>query len=136
MTMGDHIKKRRLQLGMGATQLAALLKVSKDTVYNWEKSRRVPMVHLIPKITQFLGYTPPLFNGQTIGQKIVAYRHVRGMSQRALALTLNVDPGTLGRWERDESSPTGELKLRLELFLRVVLSGDSGDKSAPVAPLA
>ena len=36
---------------------------------------------------------------QTTGQKIVVYRHVRGMSQRALALKLNVDPGTLGRWE-------------------------------------
>jgi len=125
--MGDHIKKRRLQLGWGATHVAQLLKVSTDTVYNWEKNRRRPMVHLIPRITEFLGYVPPFFHGQTTGQKIVAYRHVRGMSQRALALTLKVDPATLGRWERDESSPRGELKTRLELFLRVVLSGDSGD---------
>ena len=82
------------------------------------------MVHLIPRITQFVGYTPPLFAGQTTGQKIVAYRRLRGMSQRALARTLNVDPGTLGRWERDESSPTGELKTRLEPFFPKILSGD------------
>ncbi|HTY11524.1 MAG TPA: helix-turn-helix transcriptional regulator [Bacteroidota bacterium] len=82
------------------------------------------MVHLIPRLTQFLGYTPPLFHGQTTGQKIVTYRHVRGMSQRALALELNVDPGTLGRWERDESFPTGKLKTRLELFFTEILSGD------------
>ncbi|MGA7159787.1 MAG: helix-turn-helix transcriptional regulator [Bacteroidota bacterium] len=123
-TIGDHIKKRRLQLGWGAMQLAALLKVSKDTVYNWEKNRGEPMVHLIPRITQFLGYTPPLFAEQTAGQKIVAYRHVRGMSQRALAIELKVDPGTLGRWERDESLPTGKLKTRLEPFFKEIISGD------------
>jgi len=43
------------------------------------------------------------------------------MSQRALALTLNVDPTTLGRWERDESLPTGKLKLRLEPFFEEIL---------------
>jgi DNA-binding XRE family transcriptional regulator len=79
---------------------------------------------LIPKLTQFLGYTPPFFNGQTTGQKIIAYRHVWGMNQRALALILKVDPGTLGRWERDESSPTGKLKLRLEPFFKEILSSN------------
>jgi DNA-binding transcriptional regulator YiaG len=79
------------------------------------------MVLLIPRITQFLGYTTPFFSGQTTGQRIVAYRHVRGMSQWAFALTLKIDPGTLGRWERDESSPTGELKLRLEFFFKEIL---------------
>jgi hypothetical protein len=39
-----------------------------------------------------------------------------------LAPELKVDPGTLGRWERDESSPTGELKLRLEPFFKECLS--------------
>ena len=82
------------------------------------------MVHLIPRISQFLGYIPPMFSRQTTGQKIIAYRHVRGTSQRKLALQLEVDPATLGRWERDESLPTGKLKLRLEPFFREILSGD------------
>jgi DNA-binding XRE family transcriptional regulator len=46
------------------------------------------------------------------------------MSQRGLALTLKVDPGTLGRWEKDESLPTGKLKTRLEPFFREMLSGE------------
>jgi DNA-binding XRE family transcriptional regulator len=82
------------------------------------------MVHLKPRITEFLGYTPPLFNRKTTGQKIIAYRCLRGMNQRALALELKVDPGTLGRWERDESSPTGKLKIRLEHFFKKCLSND------------
>jgi len=75
-------------------------------------------------IIEFLGYTPELFNRDTTGQKIIAYRHVRGMSQKKLALQLKVDPATLGRWERDESLPRGKLKLRLEPFFTEVLLGD------------
>jgi DNA-binding transcriptional regulator YiaG len=104
--------------------VARILGVNETSVYDWEKHRTDPMVHLIPRITRFLGYTPPFFSGRTTGQKIVAYRHVRGMSQRKLAITLKVDAGTLGRWERDESLPTGKLKIRLEPFFTEILSGD------------
>ncbi len=123
-TWGDHIKKRRIELGLLQREVAERIGVTEASVYDWERHRTEPMVHLIPQITQFLGYTPPLFARQTTGQKIVAYRHVRGMSQRKLALQLKVDPATLGRWERDESLPTGELKLRLEPFFREILSAD------------
>ena len=123
-TWGDHIKKRRLELGLLQREVAERIGVSEASVYNWEKHRTDPMVHLIPRLTQFLWYTPPLFTVQTTGQKIVAYRHVRGMSQRKLALQLKVDPATLGRWERDENFPTGELKTRLEPFFTECLSGN------------
>ena len=120
-TWGDHIKKRRLELGLLQREVAERIGVNETSIYDWEKHRTDPMLHLIPRITQFVGYIPPFFTGQTTGEKIVAYRHVRGMSQRALALTLNVDPTTLGRWERDESLPTGKLKLRLEPFFEEIL---------------
>ena len=123
-TWGDHLLKRRLELKLFQREVAQLLGVNETSVYDWERYRTDPMVHLIPRITQFLGYTPPLFNGKTTGEKIIDYRRVRGMSQRKLAITLKVDPGTLGRWERDESLPTGKLKTRLEPFFTEILSGD------------
>ena len=123
-TWADHLLKRRLELKLLQREVAQILGVNETSVYDWEKHRTDPMVHLIPRITQFLGYTPPLFIGQTTGQKIIAYRHIRGMSQRALAITLKVDPATLGRWERDESFPTEKLKTRLEPFFRESLSGN------------
>jgi transcriptional regulator with XRE-family HTH domain len=57
-TMGDHLRKRRLQLGWGATRLGALLKVSKDTIYNWEHNRSNPAIRFMPRIVDFLGYDP------------------------------------------------------------------------------
>lgn len=50
------IRKRRLQLGWGATNLAQVLKVSTDTVYNWEHNRSSPAIRFMPGITLFLGY--------------------------------------------------------------------------------
>ena len=122
--LGDHIRTRRLELKLFQREVAQLLGVNETSVYDWEKHRTHPMMHLIPRITQFLGYTPQFFSEQTIGQKIVAYRHIRGMSQRVLALTLKVDPATLRRWERNESFPTGKLKTRLGPFFKKILSGD------------
>jgi len=122
-TISDHIRKRRLQLGWGAIQLAHTLHVSTETIYNWEKGRTYPEIRFMPRIVEFLGYTPPLFNRETIGKKIVAYRQVRGVTQKELAHILKVDPATLGRWERNESLPRGKFKLRLEPFFREILSG-------------
>jgi len=123
-TWGDHILKRRLELKLFQREVAEILGVNEASVYDWEKHRTDPMVHLIPRITQFLGYTPPFFSGQATGQKIIAYRHIQGMSQRVLALTLKVDPATLRRWERNESFPTGKLKTRLGPFFKKILSDD------------
>jgi DNA-binding transcriptional regulator YiaG len=123
-TWGDHILKRRLELKLFQRELAQILGVNETSIYDWEKHRTDPMMHLIPRITQFLGYTPPLFTRQTTGQKIVAFRHIRGMSQRALARTLKVDSGTLGRWERDESFPRGKHKTRCGPFFRECLSDE------------
>jgi len=110
-----------LELGLLQREVAERIGVTEASVYDWEKHRTDLMVHLIPRITQFLGYTPPLFNGKTTGQKIIAYQCLRGMSQWTLALKLKVDPETMGRWERDESFPTGKLKTRLEPFFREIL---------------
>jgi len=40
------------------------------------------------------------------------------MTQKMLAQELNIDPGTLGRWERGEVNPSGSLKARPEEFVR------------------
>ena len=57
-TLGDHIRKKRLDLGLLQKEVARLLGVDTDSVTNWEKNRYVPRRHLIPRIVEFLGYVP------------------------------------------------------------------------------
>ena len=75
------------------------------TVCNWEINRTSPQLRFIPKINTFLGYSLYDTQSGTLGKRIVACRHIMGLSQKELATRLGVDPGTLGRWERDKGRP-------------------------------
>lgn len=55
-TFGNHLRKKRLDLGLSQKEMAARLRVSAGTLYNWEKSLTSPQQRLIPRIHDFLGY--------------------------------------------------------------------------------
>ena len=57
-TLGEHIKKRRLELKLTQKEVAARLKVNAWTVLNWEKGETQPLPQSVPKIILFLGYDP------------------------------------------------------------------------------
>lgn len=42
-TYGDHVRARRLELGLYRREVANLLGVDKTTVYNWESNRNAPL---------------------------------------------------------------------------------------------
>ncbi|MBI1805494.1 MAG: helix-turn-helix transcriptional regulator [Ignavibacteria bacterium] len=109
-TLGDHIRKRRLDLGPHQKDVAALVNTATSTITNWEKGRATPRLYLLPKVVEFLSYFPFESNATTIGEKIKQYRIQNGLSFRKLAKELGIDPGTLARWERGESEPCGKLK--------------------------
>jgi transcriptional regulator with XRE-family HTH domain len=99
--------------------------VNGGTITNWEKNKSNPTLRSMPKIIEFLEYEPGTkLNPKGIGEQLLGYRKARGLSQRKLAKSLSIDPGTLGRWERDESFPTGKLKTRLGPFFKKILSDD------------
>lgn len=55
-TLGDHLRKKRLDLELSQKEMAAQLRVSVGTLYNWEKPLTSPQQRLIPRIHDFLGY--------------------------------------------------------------------------------
>jgi len=112
-TLGDHLRKRRLDLKLLQKEVAEKLGVEEATVWNWENNYSSPKLRYIPEIIRFLGYMP-FKEPETFGQKIVNYRCLFGITQKELAKSLGVDPSTLGRWERNKSTPRKELFERLE----------------------
>jgi transcriptional regulator with XRE-family HTH domain len=117
-TWGDHVRQRRLNLGMHQKDVAALVNATTSTVTNWEKNRTSPRLYLIPQIIHFLGYDPFPPKVTNIAERIKNYRRLNGFSLRGLAEELGIDPGTLAKWENGESRPQGKLSLRLVLLLR------------------
>jgi transcriptional regulator with XRE-family HTH domain len=104
-TLGDHLRKRRLDLKLLQRQVALLLGVEEATIWNWENNRSSPKLHYIPRIVRFLGYVPFYGEPKTLGEKIINYRRLSGITRKELANRLGVDPGTLARWERNEGRP-------------------------------
>ena len=102
-TLGDHIRKRRLDLGLFQKQVAKFIGVTTSTVTNWEKNRNKPECKHYPKITDFLGYCP-YEQLESIGERLRRNRFYLGKTQAEMAEMLNVDPTTLSRWERNISS--------------------------------
>ena len=114
-TLGDHIRKRRLDLGLLQKQVAKQIGVDQTTIWNWESNESIPQVQFIPAIIKFLGYNP-LPSPDLPHQRLVFYRQVLGLSQRGLGKRIGVDPKALGLSERGKRP----LSKRLLKFLEGV----------------
>lgn len=115
-TIGDHLRKKRLELGLLQREVADRTGATECSVYLWETNRAAPTFPFLPKIIEFLGYCPydPVW---TPGERLSWIRKYRGLSQTAMARRLGVDPGTLARWERGERVPEGRFLQSLERWI-------------------
>ena len=100
-SIGEHIRKRRLEQNLFQADVARLIGVEETSIYNWESNRSNPSVKYIPEIIKFLGYLPDIFPNKTLGEKLIYYRKVHGLSQKKLAVKLGIDQGTLRRIEKN-----------------------------------
>ena len=97
-TIGDHLKKRRCELGLRQIDAGKQVGVTTDTIHNWETNACPPSIRFMPRIIAFLGYDP-FPPPQSLGEQIVARRRRLGWSRKRLAKRLGVDGATLAKWE-------------------------------------
>ncbi len=122
-TLGDHLRKRRLDLKLLQKEVAQKLSVCVPSIYSWENNLAKPAIKFIPKIIEFLGYVPFDTKAKSIGEKIVAYRHLLGLSQKKLACHLDIDPCTLSKWERNKRRPSEIFLEDLNIYFKSYPSG-------------
>jgi transcriptional regulator with XRE-family HTH domain len=133
-TIGDHLRKRRLDLGLLQREVAERLGTDPCTITSWELNRTTPALRFLPGIVRFLGYAP--WNaGASIGECLLALRRERGLSQAAFARLVGVDPGLLSRWERNLRMPTGRYARLAEAFIGAAIHRCAGwrRKSSPIS---
>ena len=119
-TLGDHIRKRRLDLGLWQKDVAATLGVTISAVTNWELNRVTPYFTYLPKIIAFLGYTPAPFDkmSDNFVERMKLYRLTHGLSQEKFAKLLGVDETTVASWEKARHEPTKALREKIKNFLK------------------
>lgn len=117
-TLGDHLRKKHLDLRLLQNDVAKMVGVKEDTIYNWENNRTSPQIHYVPRIIKFLGYVPFSRDLKTLGERIVNCRRLSGIAQKELAKSLDVDPSTLGRWERGKGHPLAKHMKKVTEFIK------------------
>ena len=102
---GEHLKRRRLTLGLRQREVAARLGVTTKTYANWEwgVSQRAAL-RLLPAVIRFLGYDPrPV--PETFPERLRFAREGRGLSVQGLAALLGMVPSTILAWEKGSRRP-------------------------------
>jgi transcriptional regulator with XRE-family HTH domain len=103
-TLGDYLRKRRLDLGLLQREVAERIGVDETSIYNWERQRTTPEIRFIAPIIEFLGYDP-LPEPKSFPERLKTYRIKMGLSQRKLATELGIDPSTIEGWEVSRHKP-------------------------------
>ena len=115
--MAERLRKRRKDLGLTIATLARDFGVDQSTISGWQTGRQTPSTKHIPKVIEFLGYSPfEINNASSLAERIVMLRKTRGLTGQALAKALGVNDETLSRWERGEVVPSPKSQAMLESF--------------------
>lgn len=86
MTIGQHLCNRRLKLRMLQREVAQELGVTEECISLWEPGEHRPQINMMPRIVQFLAYSPMEEDASTFGETIKIYRYRNGLSQKKWAV--------------------------------------------------
>jgi transcriptional regulator with XRE-family HTH domain len=115
--LGDHIRKRRLDLGLTQEEAADRTGASDRWAVNrWELGLHEPGVSVLPGILEFLGYDPRP-EPTSMAEWLVWHRTGRGRSQERMARQLGVTSRTLGRWETGKREVLGKYLAKVQAVL-------------------
>ncbi len=115
-TLGDHLRRRRLELELYQKDVAAQIGVTTSTVWNWENNWSSITLSCMPKVIEFLGYNPIPCPEDLMGQ-LAWYKQVNGLSLAQLGAEMGRDPEQLSDWLSGRHAPCRRNRKEVELFL-------------------
>jgi transcriptional regulator with XRE-family HTH domain len=119
-TLGNHLRKVRLNRGLSQLEVARLLHVTPDTVTGWELNRHEPPARLAKDIIAFLGYCPA--KGNSLGKELYYARLITGKTQREVADMISCDESNLRRIELDQRKPKPQTLEKIKEYIKVAFS--------------
>ena len=104
-TLGDHLRRRRLDLGLEQRTVAEELGVGEETVGPWERGLVRPLARHYGAIVRFLGYDP-VPGGRSLPERLRAARVRLGLTQADFAAKVGLDESSVCRWENRSRQPS------------------------------
>jgi len=115
-TLGEHLRKCRLELGLLQKDVAARHNVTAWGYRNWENGRTTPGTLLYRRIVEFLGFYPHPAP-RSLGHRLLKIRRCLGLTSRRAAGLAGVDQTTFLMWELGKWEPSVRTRVKLERFL-------------------
>jgi len=109
------IRNRRQDLGLSQDQAADMIGVNTWTVLLWGQGRHTPTPRFYPSLIRFLG-RDPWPQPRTLGERLCAERLRRGFTRRQLADLLQVDLGSISKWEGGKHPSHSVANAKVEAF--------------------
>jgi DNA-binding transcriptional regulator YiaG len=115
-TLGDWIRKTRLDRGLYQEDVAKILGVTENCVTKWELNRNEPEARHVPRIIELIGYCPYDVTDDLI-DRVETIRRALGLTQEQMAKILYIDESSLASWVRREHKPVRQSQQILRDFL-------------------
>ena len=115
-TIGDHVRRKRTEIGLLQRELGARLAVDKTTVSHWERNLTSPALQHWPRILGFLGYSP-VDAGEALPDRLRAYRRVNGLTQEQFARLVGACESTIRGWESGDHLPHSNF---LQIVIKII----------------
>jgi transcriptional regulator with XRE-family HTH domain len=117
--VGDHLRARRMDLGLLQLDVASRLQMDVANIRNWERNKTMPETRFLPAIIAFLGYDP-LPRPTSLAEALRHARRAAGLSQRELANRTGFDQSSIALWEVEGKLPLPTNLARLRRFFEEV----------------
>jgi transcriptional regulator with XRE-family HTH domain len=102
-TLGDHIRKVRLNKKLTQLELGKIMGVSETSINMWEKQNRFPNISRYPPIIKFLGYDPLYLSDGSVRSKLENYRRKHGLTYKQVARIAGIGNETMYNFIRGEN---------------------------------
>lgn len=96
-TLGDHIRKKRMDDGLLCIDVGEIIGVDGSSVAAWERGAYEVDIVNYPKVVTYLGYDPLYDNSGTFVAKIENYRRKHGLTFKDLGKHTGVLPNTISQ---------------------------------------
>ncbi len=125
ITLGDHLRRRRLELGLYQKDVAIQIGVTTSSIWNWENNCSSITLRCMPKVIEFLGYNP-IPCPDNIVERLAWHKQINGLTLEDLGAEMRRDPEQLGDWLNGRHAPCRKNREEIWLFLAGTALGASG----------
>ncbi len=115
ITLGDYLRRRRIELGLHQKDIAVRLNVATSTVWSWE-NRGLVDLRFILRVIGFLGYNQVL-QPENLLERLAWYKLVNGLTLEQLGAEMRRDPEQLADWLSGRHCPCRRNRQEIAFFL-------------------